>query len=206
MSSIASTSRSREKPLIPLSHPVAIRSEHVALEETDLRLYPKANRASAAEYIIKNLATASTLFSVTGKKYGSNTGREFRDSTGLPLFELRRATLPIKPWKVRLPGDKSKDLASISMQGASRKIILKVPQNQSAAADSVTLTVVRTTALFTFEVMTSSQTVAHVQENTEINTSAGEVVSGPYHNVPPRRVLDIRLTEGLDASIVSIHQ
>ncbi|CAG8254116.1 unnamed protein product [Penicillium salamii] len=124
MSSIASTSRSRERPLVPLSHPVAIRSEHVALEETNLRLYPKANRTSAAEYTIKNLAIASTLFSVTGRKYGSNTGREFRDSTGLPLFELCRARLPINPWKVRLPGDKSKDLASISMQGASRKIIL----------------------------------------------------------------------------------
>ncbi|CAG8254062.1 unnamed protein product [Penicillium salamii] len=52
--------------------------------------------------------------------------------------------------------------------------------------------------------MASDQTVAHVQENTEINRSAGEVVSGPYHNVSLRRVLDVRLTAGLNASIATL--
>ena len=206
MSSIASTSRSWDQPLQALSDHVAIRSEHIASEETDLRLYPKANKKSAAEYTIQNLATGSTLFSVTGLKYGSNSGREFRDSTGLPLFELRRTGLLIRPWKVRLPGDSSQDLASLYMQGPSRKITLKVTQNQASAASretAVTFKVLRTSALFTFEVVVEGQVVAYVRENAEINDVVGEHVSGPYHNVSPRRVLDIRLTEGLDTSIVS---
>ncbi|KAJ6094992.1 hypothetical protein N7467_002505 [Penicillium canescens] len=213
MSSIASTSRGYGQPLKPLSDSIAIRSDHIALGETALRLYPKADKKSPADYTIKNITTGSTVFSVTGKKYGSNPGREFRDSTGLPLFELRRAGFFIRPWRVRLPGDNRIDLASIYMQGPSRRITLKLAQNQAAAADgvqrvdeekTVTLKVFQTTALFTFDILAGDQKVAHIQENTEINGSAGHWISGPYHYVPPRRVLDIRLAEGLDASIAAL--
>lgn len=213
MSSIASTSRSRDQPLQPLSDSVAIRSELIALEETDLRLYPKASRKSPAEYTIKNVFTGSTVFSVTGQKYGSSPGREFRDSSGLPLFELRRTGFFIRPWKVRLPGDDSKDLASIYMQGFPKKITLDIMQNQSPAEKptrvegkkKVTLRVFRKSALYTFDVLAGDQNVAHIQENPEINRSVGHWMSSPYDYVPPRRVLDIRLAEGLDASIVSVN-
>ncbi|KAJ5090745.1 hypothetical protein N7532_009429 [Penicillium argentinense] len=213
MSSIASTSRSRDQPLQPLSDSVAIRSELIALEETDLRLYPKSSRKSPAEYTIKDVFTGSTVFSVTGRKYGSSPGREFRDSSGLPLFELRRAGFFIRPWKVRLPGDDSKDLASIYMQGPSKKIILDITQNQDSTADEakrvegekkVTLRVFRKSALYTFDVLAGDQKVAHIQENPEINRSLGHWMSSPYDYVPPRRALDIRLAEGLDASIAAL--
>jgi hypothetical protein len=212
MSSKASTSRSSDQALQPLSDPVAIRSELVASEETELRLYPRADRKSAAEYIIRNVFTGSTVASVTGKKYGSSPGREFRDSSGLPLFELRRAGF-IRPWKVRLPGDDSKDLASIYMQGPSKKITLNIAENQAPAINGakgvdaekkVTLKVFRKTSLYTFDVMAGDQKIAHIQENPELNRSVGHFMYGPYDYVPPRRILDIRLAEGLDASIVSL--
>ncbi|CAG8176506.1 unnamed protein product [Penicillium salamii] len=213
MSSIASTSRSRDHALQPLSDPVAIRSELVASEETELRLYPRANRKSASEYTIKNVFNGSTVLSVTGRKYGNSPGREFRDSSGLPLFELRRAGFLIRPWKVRLPGDDSKNLASIYMEGPSKKITLNIAENQAPAIEGakgvdvekkVTLKVFRKTALYTFDVLVGDQKVAHIQENPELNRSVGHLMYSPYDYVPPRRILDIRLAEGLDASIVSL--
>ena len=212
MSTITSTSHNHQEPLQPLSDPVAIRSDLVTSEETDLRLYPKASNKSAAEYTIKNAFTGSTIFSVTGKKYGSSPGREFRDSSGLPLFDLRRAGFLIRPWKVRLPGDDSKNLAAIYMKGPSKKIILDIEENQAITTSGtkrvddekkVTLKVFRKTALYTFDVLAGDKKVAHIQENPELNRSVGHWMSSPYDYVPPRRILDIRLAEGLDASIVS---
>lgn len=214
MSALASTPRSRDQALQPLSDPVAIRPELVASEETELRLYPRANRKSAAEYTVKDALTGSTVVSVTGRKYGNSPGREFRDSSGLPLFDLRRAGFFIRPWKIRLPGDDSKDLASIYMEGPSKKITLNIAENQAPAKDGtkgvdpekkVTLKVFRKTALYTFDVLVGDQKVAHIQENPELNRSVGHFMSGPYDYVPPRRIMDIRLAGGLDASIVSLN-
>lgn len=80
----------------PPPNPIAIRPDLIALKETTLRLHPKANTHSATDYTTKDVA-GSTVFSVIGRKYGSSPGREFRDSTGVPLFKLHRVRLPRKP-------------------------------------------------------------------------------------------------------------
>lgn len=202
------------EPVKPPPNPIAIRPDLITSEETTLRLHPKANTHSATDYTIKDVATGSTIFSVTGKKYGSSPGREFRDSTGLPLFELHRVGISRKPWRVRLPGDKERDLISICMRGPSMKIKLEIAQNCAATAggqdgkregedmETVKMEVRRTTALFTFDVLAGEQKVADVRENAEINHSIGHSISGPYDYAPPKRVLDINLAEGLDMSIV----
>ena len=119
----------------PPPNPIAIRPDLIALKETTLRLRPKANTHSATDYTMKDVATGSTVFSVIGKKYGSSPGREFRDSTGLPLFELHRVGISRKPWRVRLPGDKERDLISICMRGPPTKIKLDIAQKCVATAD-----------------------------------------------------------------------
>lgn len=202
------------QPVKSPPNPISIRPDLISSEETTLRLYPKANTRSATDYTIKDVATGSTKFTVTGKKYGSSSGREFRDSTGLPLFELHRVGLSRKPWRVRLPGDKERDLISICMRGPSMKIKLDIAQNRAATTDSrdrkregeemetAKMEVRRTTALFTFDVLAGEQKVADIRENGEINHSIGHSISGPYDYAPPKRVLDINLAEGLDMSIV----
>jgi len=211
--SMASSPRNYNQPVKPLSNPIAIRPEHIASEETRLHLHPKADIRSATDYIVEDAVTGSKIFSVTGQKYGSGSGREFRDSTGLPLFELHRAGLSRKPWRVRLPGDKNKDLISICMRGASMKIKLNVVQSRATAAggdrrreeeETVKMKVDQTTALFTFDVLAGNQKVADIRENAEVNDSMGHWIAGPYHYVPPKRVLDIQLAVRLDMSIVSV--
>ena len=118
----------------PPPNPIAIRPDLIALKETTLRLRPKANTHSATDYTMKDVATGSTVFSVTVKTYGSSPGREFRDSTGVPFFELHRVGLSRKPWRVRLPGDKESDLISICMRGPPTKIKLDIAQNCVATA------------------------------------------------------------------------
>lgn len=199
--------------LRPLNDGIAIRPEQIALEETALRLYPKANTQAADDYIIKDLTTDSTVFTVTGKKYGSTPGREFRDSTGLPLFELRRAGLfRRRPWRVQLPGGNKQDLISLRVRGPSRTIILDIAQIQAAGVNgvqredverTVTLEVHQTTALYTFDALAGNQKVAEIRENTQLNKSVGHFMTGPYDHVPARRILDIELGRGLDMSIVS---
>lgn len=208
--SMASTSG--RSSLCALTDRIAIRPEQIAREETSLRLYPTANTQSAHDYVIKDLATDSTVFTITGKKYGVSPGREFRDSTGLPLFELRRAGLfRRRPWTVRLPGGSEHDLISLRTRGPSRTVILEIAQHQTAGTSkaqsegvgkTVALHVHRTTALYTFDVLAGDQKVATVRENTQLNKSVGHFPTGPYDHVPARRILDIELATGLDMSIV----
>lgn len=100
------------------------------------------------------------------------------------------------------------------MRGPPMKIKFDIAQNCAATADSrdqkregeeiemVKVEVRRTTALFTFDVLAGEQKVADIRENGEINRSIGHSIFGPYDYAPPKRVLDIKLAEGLDMSIV----
>lgn len=216
MSSLSS--RNIGQPIRPLLNPIAIRPEHIAPEETALCLRPKADTRSATDYTIENAVTGSTVFSATGKKYGSSPGREFRDSTGLPLFELRRVGLSRRPFRVRLPGDKEKDLVSLCMRGPSMKLKLDILQNRATATtasrgnrkgedeekeETVNIEVRRSTGLSTFDVLAGDHKVADIRESAEQNDTMGHLLIGPFYQPPPRRVLDIRVAEGLDMSIVS---
>lgn len=94
----SSRGRGRDRPVEPPLQPIAIRTENIAKETTRLYLRPQANPDSATDYTIKDDVTGKTVFTITGSRYGSDPGREFRDSSGLPLFHL---THSFSVWKWR---------------------------------------------------------------------------------------------------------
>lgn len=73
----------------------------------------------------------------------------------------------------------------------------------------VRLEVRQTTALYTFDVLVGDgeerKKVADIRESVERNKSVEYWPRGPYDHVPPKRVLDIRVAEGLDLYIVSCY-
>lgn len=72
--------------------------------------------------------------------------------------------------------------------------------------ETVNIEVRRSTGLSTFDVLAGDHKVADIRESAEQNdTMGGHLLVGPFYHPPPRRVLDIRVAEGLDMSIVSDH-
>ena len=89
---------------------IALRTEYITENKTTLLLKPQGTAESAAAYKIID-EDDIVLFTVTGWKFYSNRScREFRDASGLPLFELHRNWLSLRNgfvWSVTLPGGAS---------------------------------------------------------------------------------------------------
>jgi hypothetical protein len=198
--------RSLQKPL----HPIAIRPEQIASSEILLYVRPKCDGHSASEYIIRNDADGSTVFTVTGQTSGHCAGREFRDASGLPLFELHKVVSFKRPWRVRLPGaDKKDDLIEVSTKRSFGNYDLVL---RNAAADEskgesdkmVKLGVHQTSAAFwpTFEVMAAGRKVVDVHESLKRNETIGTFDTDWPRQLPSRPVLDVRVSEGFDLSLV----
>lgn len=211
----SSTGGGRDKPVESPFHPIAIRAEHIAKETTRLYLRPKADPNSATDYLIKDDVTGETVFSITGPKHGSESGREFRDSSGLPLFQLTHSFSVWKwRWRVRLPGSKD-DLAEVKKrQSGNFDVIfrnLATSELKKEADETFSLEARSTTPIFllTFEVLAAGRKIVDVRESVERNRTIGHM---PTYSVngqtsfPPRRVLDICVAEGVDLSIVRNHR
>lgn len=123
---------SAKKPRRVLKAPernIALRTEYITESKTTLLLKPQGTAESAAAYKIID-EDDIVLFTVTGWKFYSNRScREFRDASGLPLFELHRNWLSLRNgyvWSVTLPGGSSqpqrnhrRSFSSTSNGGAS---------------------------------------------------------------------------------------
>lgn len=201
-----------ESPL----HPIAIRTEHIATETTRLYLRPKADPKSATDYLIKDDVTGEIVFSITGPKYGSGSDREFRDSSGLPLFQLSHSFSVWKwRWRVRLPGAKD-DLAEFKKRqtGGSFDVVFQnlAPSEWKTEADETLTLEARLTSshvFLTFEVLASGRKIVDIRESVERNKTVGHVptyFSNGQRSFPPRRVLEICVAEGVDLSIVRNHR
>lgn len=90
--------------------PLALRREYVTETKTTFIVRPQGNAASAESYVITD-DDDTVLFTVTGWKFSDRSCREFRDASGLPLFELHRSWLAFARtssgrgvWAVTLPG------------------------------------------------------------------------------------------------------
>ena len=79
------------KSLRQPDRPIAIRQESITTTKTTLVLKPVGNSRSAVAYRITHDDDDGIIeFTVSGSDYGERRCREFRDTSGLPLFELHR--------------------------------------------------------------------------------------------------------------------
>lgn len=90
--------------LKPPERPIALRREYITDTKTLLTLNPQGNSNSSKAYKILD-DEGAVMFTVTGWKFSDRSCREFRDASGLPLFELHRNWFKFRhKWCVTLPG------------------------------------------------------------------------------------------------------
>ncbi|KAJ5518528.1 hypothetical protein N7453_000950 [Penicillium expansum] len=82
---------------------IAFRNQYIARSKTTFVLRPFGSPHSAVAYKITE-EDGTPQFTVTGRKYTDRSCREFRDDSGLPLFELHRKWSWTNSWSVSLPG------------------------------------------------------------------------------------------------------
>ncbi|KAJ5207452.1 hypothetical protein N7491_001918 [Penicillium cf. griseofulvum] len=199
------------KAVKPLSQPVGIRQEHIADEETLLYLKPKYDQRSPNEYTIKRYWDDSTIFTVTGHKYGDTPAREFRDSSGLPMFQSRAAILAWKrPLRVRLPGKENEELVDfkVDMNKVYRLTFRNSMEPDSKSERDRMVTVeVRETGCFAWQGFSASirgQKVVDVRESMTMNKKLPKATSQGDVSLMPRQVLEILVAEGFDLSLAAL--
>ncbi|KAJ5186936.1 hypothetical protein N7449_009930 [Penicillium cf. viridicatum] len=199
------------KTVKTLSHPVGIRPEHIADEETLLYLKPKYDHRSPNEYTIKRYWDDSTIFTVTGHKYGDTPAREFRDSSGLPMFQSRAAVLAWKrPLRVRLPGNENEELVDfrVDMKQVYRLTFRNSMEPDSKSeSDRMATAEVRETSTYAWQGFSASvggQKVVDVRESVTMNKTLPKCTSQGDVSLMPRQVLEILVAEGFDLSLAAL--
>lgn len=202
----------RTKPRKALKSPereVALRKEYIATSKTSLVLKPQGGAHSAVSYEITNEDEASA-FTVTGRKYSDRACREFRDSSGLPLFELHTISAAIFPlqWYITLPGDDDLKVAKAAARMSWNSEVLKFTFRNMAASDTkngqdkdLTLKVKRHgEALAFFDVMDEDRRIADVRESIRHNERLALRRSSRWQRRRP--ALDLIIMPGVDESLV----
>ncbi|KAJ5787925.1 hypothetical protein N7457_002915 [Penicillium paradoxum] len=196
-----------------LAQPVGIRQEHIASEESLLYLKPKYDHRSPDEYTIKRYWDDSTVFTVTGHKYGDTPAREFRDESGLPMFQSRATALAWKrPLRVRLPGKEDEELVDFRVD---MKNVYKLSFRNTMASDSksesdkiVTVEVKDTSSPTRqgFSATVGGQRVVDVRESITMNKTLPTATAAFKYDVSliPRQVLEILVGEGFDLSLAAL--
>ncbi|RDW74436.1 uncharacterized protein DSM5745_07098 [Aspergillus mulundensis] len=85
--------------------PIAIRSETIATEEpeTIITVRNRPEPWHSLDYVVSH-HTGEVLFTVHGHPWGLSQRRDFRDASGLPLFELKCRWYDSSVLEVTLPG------------------------------------------------------------------------------------------------------
>lgn len=198
-------------------YPMGIRPDHITEFERLLWIEPKYAPYSTNEYCIRYDSDDSTLFTATGMKYGEKSTREFRDSSGLPMFECKKVWSPgwrcRRPWRVRLPGSEVDSLVDIQFKGAMRKNFQVIFRN-AVAGDTkheedkmVHLAVNRVSPVYqVYEVRVAGVKVVDIRESMERNRSVPtRLYNSSGGMLPPRLVMEVLVAENFDLSLVS-HQ
>jgi len=191
-------------------HPIAIRKEYIADTKINLILKPQGDAHSATAY--KFVDENCTLhFTVTGQKFNDRCCREFRDASGLPLFELHRKISLRNAWCVTLPGSNTANIATAALrlpQGVHMLGNFNFSFENLAAVDSktkeekmLTLQIERHgNALTTFDVVHGDRKVAEIRESIPHNKTLPIANSKRGY----RPVLDITVIPGMDVALVSV--
>ena len=157
------------------------------------------------------LEDGSLKFTASGKKHGDRACREFRDSSGLPLFELHQKAIFTHSWFVTLPGS---DHASIAKAAPKWSFIQGTHdfslsfENQAATdgkgqeEERVELNIERHGGILAlYDVVDRDRKVAVVRESIEHNETL------PFMNSRWRRykpILEVTVASGADMSMVRI--
>ncbi|CAG7916127.1 unnamed protein product [Penicillium olsonii] len=190
---------------------IAFRKEYIAASQTRLILKPQGDAKSAVSLKILDDEDDSVKFTVTGRKHTDRSCREFRDASGLPLFEIHQKALFTHSWFVTLPGSDEASIAKAAPRFSFKHGIDDFSlsfKNQAAvdvkegAEERVELNMERFgTVLALYDVVDGDRKVAVVRESIEHN----EIL--PFMNSRWRKrqsVLDITVTPGTDISLVRL--
>ncbi|KAF9891077.1 hypothetical protein FE257_005012 [Aspergillus nanangensis] len=197
------------KPLKSPDRPIALRQDYIRASKTTLILTPKGDAQSAAAYQVKD-QDGQTVFTASGWKYNNGSCREFRDATGLPLFELHRKISLRNTWYITLPGDdRGVTLATgtprftpafgnfnITLRNAAAR------DTKSAAEKDLTLVIERHgRVLQSFDVIDGDRRIAEVCESIRHNDRLALTADTRRNHRP---VLDIVITPEVDMALIVV--
>ncbi|KAB8271867.1 hypothetical protein BDV30DRAFT_212858 [Aspergillus minisclerotigenes] len=148
----------------------------------------------------------------SGRKYTNRACREFRDASGLPLFELHRKISLRNAWSVTLPGSDAADIATgaprLGLGGAGFGNFIASFVNVAAVdvklneERRVTLEIERHgRVLESFDVVDGDRRVAKVRESIQHNKKLA-LMSNSRRGYRP--FLDVTVMEGVDLSLVAL--
>ncbi|KAJ5180600.1 hypothetical protein N7492_003810 [Penicillium capsulatum] len=196
--------------------PMGIRGEHITEFERLLYVVPKYDPASVNEYTVKYDSNDATLFTVTGKKYSDRPVREFRDASGLPMFECHRPFVWTKwrrelAWRVRLPGN-DEELVSVKTRRLGTEFDLTfrnvaVKESKTERDQMVTLEVRRTSlVLWRYLVTVDGRTVVDIRESMERNKTLPLLGRGTSGGTQPARrlVMEALVADDFDLALASL--
>jgi hypothetical protein len=201
----------QRKPLRSPNRDIAFRTQYITRTKATLVLRPFGNPHSAVAYKITE-EDHTPQFTVTGRKYTDRSCREFRDASGLPLFELHRKWSWSNSWSVSLPGC---DTATIAT-GAPRWTLGNTAfgnfnlsfenaaayPGKSGEEKMMTLNVERHGGrLALFDVVDGDRKVAEIRESIWHNEKLALMRMSRQGYRP---ALDVVVMPGVDVSLVSI--
>lgn len=191
---------------------IAFRNEQIATAKRSLVLKPQGDAHSAVAYKITD-EDGATEFTVTGRKYGDRSCREFRDSSGLPFFELHTSGLATfsSRWYITLPGGGDVKVAKAGPQFSWNGSVMKFTFQNMAASETkraedkeLTLSVTKHGAVLSFfDIVDDDRRIAEVRESVQHNEKLNLRKSsrGGGH----RPALELTVMPGVDVSLVSLH-
>ncbi|KAJ5239105.1 hypothetical protein N7468_003724 [Penicillium chermesinum] len=193
---------------------MGLRPETVAEFTRLLYIQPKYDARSASEYTIRYDNNDRVLFTVTGHKYTDRGVREFRDASGLPMFECQR-TWPAwrwgKPWRVRLPGDEA-DLVDIKLgKGAGHNFDLTfrnaLATDVKREEDRLVTVAVRkeSFAFCRFSASVGGRKVMDFRESVEKNRTIHSIAASSASGyVAWRSIIEVHVADGFDFALASL--
>lgn len=200
-------------PRLTLKSPereVAFRQEHVVRAKTTLVLKPARDDSLEIGYHIDH-EDGTPVYTVTGRKFGDRSSREFRDASGLPLFDIHRWAALSVPfhWYLTMPGsDRKSKIATAnshtSLKGGDLKFTF---QNMAASYEKVegdrdvTLMVRRHgEALKLFDVVDGDRRIGEVRESIRHNEKLYLTKRSRRQGFRP--ALEVVIMPGVDATLV----
>lgn len=193
----------------PPQREIAFRMEYIAEYQMAMVVKPQGGPNAKVAYQVMHEAGANA-FTASGRKYNDRGCREFRDKSGLPLFDIYR-----KPWYslhsylITLPGSKDGD-ATIAKAwvdwGVSQMTISyrngAGDEDRSEGSRGSSLTVIKHGNLMNiFDVIDHGRKVMELRESVNHNSRLALRRDSRSRSRP---ALDLNVTQGVDIALVRI--
>ncbi|OQE26269.1 hypothetical protein PENSTE_c005G01222 [Penicillium steckii] len=203
----------RPYPRLTMKSPdreVALRNEHIVQAKTTLVLKPARDDSLEVGYRIVQ-EDGTPMYTVTGRKFGDSSTREFRDTSGLPLFDIHRWSAISVPfhWYLTMPGSNRKDRigtadTQTSLKGGDLRFTFQnMASNEMKLGDEkdVTLMVRRHgEALKPFDIVDGDRRIGEVRESIQHNEKL--YLTKRSRRQGFRSALEIIIAPGVDATLI----